>query len=88
VSTNKAGACGRVTEHRCDGLRWAVAEYANSVSAARQARVELGSFGIGVKGMPRDPGHPEREEMVIYLPLARHCPYCGEAVPGPGGSGE
>jgi len=74
----------RSTRHDCLAIRLAAAEYgADKINTAHLAHVQRGPFGLGIMGVPLNCQFPDRDKSERYIPLATHCPYCGEEVPVP-----
>lgn len=69
----------RERRHDCEQVRKVAQEYGNR-DHGHLAHVRSGPFGLSIIGVPLDVMYPKGNEDERYIPLATHCPYCGENI--------
>ena len=70
----------RSIRHDCEAVRKVAHEYGGSKLKGNDPHVASGPFGIGIVGVPLDCLFPDPGKNYRYIPLATHCPYCGEDI--------
>lgn len=70
----------RSRRHDCEAVYKAARKYGGNKLEGNVGHVSSGPFGISVVGVPLDCMFPNPTEVTRYIPLATHCPYCGENI--------